>query len=275
MNTPLDALEKHMQQLQQAMRHAQMQRDHNRLKDLRAELRRAQRSYDALFDADDNTSPNADHPQYSGTRMPAREQVHQVLTLLTVPAAPKLISSVHEALFAGSLPTTRLATLRRDEERSYRSAPHSRPYYLCPALTSEHLSPARALLTISIWPLEDRIVGPLSARVHFLTSAIKFAEATQRLTPDPETMTPAAQQLMRRYALNIPGAQATDPEPHNSTYCDPNLLRQAAQQELAIHTDTDTTDRREAARHARQHLDEAAQLFGSPSRTVRHLRSVN
>ncbi|MGA6160762.1 hypothetical protein ACPEIC_46510 [Stenotrophomonas sp. NPDC087984] len=280
MQEPLDALEKHMQQLQQAMRQAQMQRDQALLGHLRAELRRAQRSYDALFDTGGNEVPSGEEPAAERTRpraakMPAREQVHQVLTLLTVPAAPKLISQVHEALFAGSLPTTRLATLRRDEERSYRSAPGARPYYLCPALTSDHLSPARALLTISLWPLEERIVGPLSARVHYLASAVKFTEAVQRLTPDPETMTLGARQLVNHYALNIPGALPADHHPQDlGTAPDLALLREAAQQELAVHTDDDTHDRRDAAQRARQQLDEAGQLFGAPFQTARRLRSV-
>ncbi|MFD9863403.1 hypothetical protein [Streptomyces alboflavus] len=280
MQEHLDALEKHMQQLQQAMRHAQMQRDQGQLKELRAELRRAQRSYDALFDRDGDTGLDAEDPAAGRTRpavvqMPAREQVHQVLTLLTVPAAPKLISAVHEALFAGSLPATRLATLRRDEERSYRSAPMSRPYYLCPALTSDHLSPARALLTVSVWPLEERIVGPLSARVHFLTSAVKITEAVERLTAEPETMTLGARQLVRHYALNIPGALSADHHLQDrSAALDLALLREAAQQELAVHTDDDTCDRGDAAHRARQQLDEAGQLFGAPFQTARRLRSV-
>ncbi|MET8621668.1 MULTISPECIES: hypothetical protein [Streptomyces] len=191
-----------------------------------------------------------------------------------MPAAPKLISQVHEALFAGPLPTTRLATLRRDEERSYHSAPGARPYYLCPALTSDHLSPARALLTISVWPLEERILGPLSARVHYLTSALKFTEAVQRLAPTPETMTLGARQLVDHYALNIPGALPADRPQDPATTPDLAMLREAAQQELAIHTDDDTHDRRDAAHRARQQLDEAGQLFGAPFQTARHLRSV-
>lgn len=280
MQEHLDALENHMQQLQQAMRHAQMQRDQAQLDHLRAELRRAQRSYDALFDASGDAAPGEEDPAAGHTpsraaQMPAREQVHQILTLLTVPAAPKLISQVHDALFAGSLPTTRLATLRRDEERSYRSAPGARPYYLCPALTSDHLSPARALFTISIWPLEDRIVGPLSARVHFLTGAMKFVEAVERLTPDPETMTLGTRQLLHRYAIHIPHALAADHPQGPDAVPDRELLHDAAQQELAIHAASDRADRREAAERARMQLDEAGRLFGAaPTETARRLRSV-
>src|SRR5690606_6119777 len=124
-----------------------------------------------------------------GSLLPVREKVHYALTLLTVPAAPRLITAVHAAIVGGDIPSTRLTSLRRDEERSFRSAPHSRPYYLCPALTFDRLAPARALLSISTWPIADRIVGPLSPRVHFLTSAIQIAKEVRRIKdPRPEAM---------------------------------------------------------------------------------------
>jgi hypothetical protein len=96
---------------------------------------------------------------------------------------------MHAAFFTGQLAASRLTSLRRDEERSYRSAPNARPYYLCPALTSDLLSPARALLCISTWPMEQRIVGPLSPRVDFLTAAIRVA-GTASSWPAPAGRTP-------------------------------------------------------------------------------------
>ncbi|WP_069885929.1 hypothetical protein [Streptomyces luteocolor] len=283
MQEHLDALEERMQQLQQAMRRAQLARDSDQVKQLRDELRRTQRAWDALFEqsedgedtsaADERGTPAQPARAEPPIPLPAREQVHQVLTLLTVPAAPKLISTVHEAFFAGGLAPSRLTSLRRDEERSYRSAPGARPYYLCPALTSDLLSPARGLLTVSTWPLEHRIVGPLSARVHFLTSALNIADAAERL--DADTLPLAARQLLARYAQNIPGAQP--PIPQRTAAGPPidlPLLRRAAQDELALHTDADTTARTEAAARARRQLDDAGLLFGGPFQSVRRLRSV-
>ncbi|WP_330237486.1 hypothetical protein [Streptomyces sp. NBC_00525] len=285
MHEHLDALEQRMQQLQQAMRRAQLARDNGQVKQLRDDLRRAQRAWDALFEQAEDTEETAAREETSRgtpahstpaepvTPLPAREQVHQVLTLLAVPAAPKLISTVHEAFFAGALAPSRLTSLRRDEERSYRSAPGARPYYLCPALTSDLLSPARGLLTVSTWPLEQRIVGPLSARVHFLTSALNIADAAERL--DTDTLPLAARQLLTRYAQNIPGAQP--PIQQRTTVGPPidlPLLRRAAQDELALHTDTDTTTRTEAAQRARYQLDDAGLLFGGSFQSARRLRSV-
>ena len=152
---------------------------------LRAELRRAEDAWeDALADleADGGTAARrAVGTAQRGPLLPLREQVHHALTLLTVPAAPRLIVAVHEAFFSGEMVPARLTSLRRDEERSYRSAPNARPYYLCPALTADLLAPARGLLAVSTWTMADRIVGPLSPRVHYLTSAIQVADYVARL----------------------------------------------------------------------------------------------
>ncbi|MEU0785364.1 hypothetical protein ABZ341_27760 [Streptomyces sp. NPDC006173] len=285
MHEHLDALEQRMQQLQQAMRRAQLARDSDQVKQLRDELRRIQRAWDALFaqaeeaeennpsGSSENDTPAGAAPAEPQTLLPAREQVHQVLTLLAVPAAPKLISTVHEAFFTGALAPSRLTSLRRDEERSYRGAPGARPYYLCPALTSDLLSPARGLLTVSTWSLEQRIVGPLSARVHFLTSALNIADATERL--DPDTLPLPARQLLARYAQNIPGAQPPISQSHPvGAPLDLALLRRAAEDELTLHTESDTASRTQAAARARSQLDDAALLFGGSFQSARHLRSV-
>ena len=179
MQEPLDALESRITELRRAIRSALAAHEQDRVRELRAELRRTERSWDALVTPPDR--PEEDR-QGLASLLPAREQVHQALTLLGVPAAPKLIGAVHSAFFTGQLTASRLASLRRDEERSYRAAPGARPYYLCPALTSDLLSPARALLCVSTWPLEQRITGPLSPRADFLTAAIRTAEAARALS---------------------------------------------------------------------------------------------
>ncbi|MET7636834.1 hypothetical protein [Streptomyces sp. NPDC005078] len=282
MPDPLDAIEERIHDLQQAMRRARAERNDSVLKELRAELRRSQRAWETLFaqpddsqdDAEPGTGPLAVQEQTEPeVLLPAREQVHQVLSLLNVPAAPKLISSVHEAFFASPLPPSRLTSLRRDEERSYRSAPNARPYYLCPALTSDLLSPARGLLTISIWPMEQRIVGPLSARVHFLTGAIRIVDKAQRLHAGDTHLPAAVDQLLRRYALNIPGAQPSARQrlAHGNTI-DLELLHRAAEKELAIHAEADAQVRTAAADRARRQLKDIEQLFGGTFESARHLR---
>ncbi|WP_131762752.1 hypothetical protein [Actinomadura fibrosa] len=184
--------------------------------------------------------------------------MHQALTLLGAPAAPRLIGSVHAAFFSGDIAGGRLTSLRRDEERSFRTAPYARPYYLCAALTADLLAPARGLLTVSTWPLERRIVGPLSPRTDFLTSAIRLAEHAGRGTPSPDV-----QRLLWRFASNIPGA-VTD----TVGTVDPAVLAEAAREELDVHLEADRRRRASAAGRARERLDDAERLFGSRLRAL-------
>jgi hypothetical protein len=191
----------------------------------------------------------------SGSLLPLREQVYEALSLLQVPAAPKLIATVHEAFFGSTFPTTRVTSLKRDEERSFRSAPFARPYYICAALSADYLSPSRGLLAVSTWPMEKRVIGSLSPRVDFLTAAIHVADAIERIPTPPST----ARQLLLRFAGNIPGAAQPSASPDQIR---PDVVRQAAQAELAVHEDADTRLRKEAADRARKQLQDAEKLFG-------------
>jgi hypothetical protein len=255
MKEALDALEDRIAELRRAIRRALAAGEQDRVRELRAELRRTERSWDALVTPADRQEEDR---QGLASLLPAREQVHQALTLVGVPAAPKLIGAVHSAFFAGQLAASQLASLRRDEERSYRAAPGARPYYLCPALTSDLLSPARALLCVSTWPLEQRIMGPLSPRVDFLSAAIRTAEAAGALSATAPAST-TVERLLRRFAMNIPGAGPA----HSAGSVAAKTIAAAARAELDIHTAQDQDDRAQAARRARQQLNEAEQLFGT------------
>ena len=161
----------------------------------------------------------------------------------------------------------RLTSLRRDEERSFRSSPFARPYYICAALTADLLAPARGLLAVSTWPMEQRVIGPLSPRVHFLTAAIRVAESILRV-PGPDRPPPAAVAVRRQRPRRGGSAAAVDPR----------AVAQAPRAELQVHEDADLDVRRAAAQRARRQLDDAGQLFGShlrvtPARPTRSPRS--
>jgi len=159
----IEALERRLENLRAEVRRAVAGGDRDRARGLRAELRHAERLWDdslARLEAESDTmavqlpgqaAPTAGRaaPARTGALLPAREQVHQALTLLGAPTAPRLIVAVHDAFYAGRLAGARLTSLRRDEERSFRSAPYARPYYLCAALAADLLAPARGLLAIS------------------------------------------------------------------------------------------------------------------------------
>ncbi|WUJ25619.1 hypothetical protein OG470_12660 [Micromonospora sp. NBC_00389] len=259
----IENLERRIEELRAAVRRAVMARDPARAKAMRAELRSAERDWEqALTDLADEAETNIESSKPEMPLVPVREQVHHALTLLSVPAAPKLIAEVHAAFYGASatgIAASKLTHLRRDEERSFRTARHSRPYYLCSALTAEHLAPARGLLAISTWPLERRIIGPLSLRVDFLTAAINVTERAARM-PEQE---PGVTRLLWRFASTIPGAA----EPHGAV--DAATVVKAAQAELDVHVVADQSQREAAAERARRQMDEAEQLFGSKLRVVR------
>jgi len=247
----IEALERRIDQLRRGLRRAAAGGDRTLAAALRGELRQAEQSWDdALAALESSAQPSRLAPRV-GSMLSIREQVHHALTLLTVPAAPKLIIAVHEAFFPGELVAARLTSLRRDEERSFRVAPFGRPYYLGPALSADLLSPARGLLAISTWPLATRIVGPLSPRVDFLTSAIRVAKRIATL-PIVEG---AASRLLWRFAASIPGAGT------GAVY--PAKVVEAAEAELAVHAEADSTHRSAAAERARELLDDTESLFGA------------
>ncbi|MFC5829945.1 hypothetical protein [Nonomuraea insulae] len=248
MSDQLDDLERRIDELRAGVRKAMRVRDGGAARILRAELRSAERAWDALVSG---RQPKA--AQEPPRMVTVREQVHQGLRLLGAAAQPRLIVAVSDAFFGGTIRSSQLTSLRRDEERSFRSSPFGRPYYLCAALT-DRLSPARGLLTLSTWPPERRVVGPLSPRVDFLACAIAIAENE---TGD-ETGDERASRLLLRMARNIPGASDGTLGPP-----DPARVAEAARAELRVHEDRDTRDRAELAERAAAQLGDAARLFGA------------
>lgn len=258
----MEQVERRIEGLRAEVRRAVASGDRVRARAMRAELREAERAWDEALATLEAQSPAtgaepAPVPR-AGPLLPVREQVHQALTLLGAPAAQRLIIAVHETFFGSPLASARLTSLRRDEERSFRAAPYSRPYYLCAALTADLLAPARGLLAVSTWPMQRRVIGPLSPRVNYLEAAIRVAESLLRV-PDPG---PAAVRLLRRFAVNIPGAsQGAKPRR-------PEFVAAAARAELEIHAEEDLAVRRAAAARARVQLDDVEQLFGSRMRMI-------
>jgi hypothetical protein len=249
-----EELERRIDRLRVAVRQAVLAGDKERAAALRRELKRAEQDWEDVLthaeSADESREAREDRNAREIPLLPLREQVREALGLLTVPAAPKLISTVHEAFFAAGFSSAKLTSLRRDEERSFRTAPFARPYYICAALTADLLAPVRGLLAVSTWPMERRVIGSLSPRVDFLTAAIEVAAAVDRL-PSP---VPAASRLLWRFAASIPGAVQ---------HAEPRTVAEAALAELEVHQATDRATRNASAARARQRFDDAEQLFGT------------
>ncbi|MDA0635243.1 hypothetical protein OUY22_17625 [Nonomuraea sp. MCN248] len=251
MSDRLDELERRIDELRAGVRRAVRARDGVAARALRAELRTAEQAWDTLVSGE---QPAA---KARGARLvTVREQVHQALALLGAPAQARLVVAVSGAFLAGTIRSSQLTSLRRDEERSFRSSPFGRPYYLCAALT-DRLSPARGYLTVSTWPVRRRVVGPLSPRVDFLTCAISIAEHAA----GPGGRSPEGERLLVRMARNIPGAGDEVPP-------DPARVAEAARRELAVHAERDAADREELAGRAGAQLDDVARLFGAATLTT-------
>src|SRR3984957_1784569 len=232
----IEALERRIDELRVAVRESVLAGDRTLAAQRRSALKSAEQAWeDALDEAATQAEPYApaeqpEPPEPSarpGSLLPLREQVYEALSLLQVPAAPKLIATVHEAFFGATFPTTRVTSLKRDEERSFRTAPFARPYYICAALSADYLAPSRGLLAVSTWPLELRVIGSLSPRVAFLTAAIRVAEAIERI-PEPPA---AARRLLERFAASIPGASSAGAGDGGAR---PAVVREAAAAELTV-----------------------------------------
>ena len=111
-------------------------------------------------------------------------------------------------------------------------------------------------VAVSTWPMEKRVIGSLSPRVDFLTAAIRVADAIERIPTPPTT----ARQLLQRFAGNIPGATQPSASPDQVR---PDVVRQAAEAELAVHGEVDARIRKDAADRAMRQLSDAEKLFGT------------
>jgi hypothetical protein len=182
--------------------------------------------------------------------------VYQVLALLTVPAPPRLIVDVHDAVAGdGGLSTGDVVDLLREDELAQRTGAAPSAYPLCPALTAGDLAPVRGLVAVAAWALERRLVGPLSRRVDRLTAAHRCAEHAARLPG----ASPLVAALLRAFAAEIPGG----PEAYDVMR--PASVAEAAQASLAGCAAADAAHRAEGARRARATLSDADLLFGAVS----------
>jgi hypothetical protein len=115
----------------------------------------------------------------STERRPLRELVLDALNDAQTPLNSLLIASVFRPLYRRDVAATRFGTLSVDEQRSFDSK-RPRPVYLCHCLTHDRGQAMKRFWARSDWPLEDRIIGPMTGRVLFLKGAewvIRLASA--------------------------------------------------------------------------------------------------
>jgi hypothetical protein len=198
---------------------------------------------------------------------PIREQVAAILGILSRPASVSLIRDVATARFGETIQPSRLASLRRDEQRSWQAAHRgtapgarslARPVYVVPALTFDRFAPVRGMLALSSWPLEIRLIAPASARVDVLHIIMRLIDELDRSPDSP--WAPNLRRLVWRFGHTIAGAVEI------RGGFDYSSVRDAAERELQQITDTDTAERAEAAERGHAKLDPETQLFGATMR---------
>ncbi|MBZ3908546.1 MULTISPECIES: hypothetical protein [Streptomyces] len=250
MNEALDAIERQMSRLRTEMRTAAESSDSGRLSELHAQLRSAQDAWSALL----GTSVGPSAAAATRPLKSVREQVLQTLTLIGAPASQKTIRTVHDAFFGGALlSSSRMASLRRDEERSFRNSKTTRTY-VCPALLTETFRSARSLLVSSEWPLHQRLIASGSGQVNYLTMAVNLADAAAGAGDEAGEDGDAINALLASIALDIPGVAG-------GTSVSPARIRAAAQRELDRLLPADQEARSQAAKAGAQ-LDPTEQMFG-------------
>lgn len=232
--------------------------DHTEVDQLLAELSVAEKRRNRLLQrASAGTAGSFD------AAPPVREQVAAVLGLLTRPSSVSLIRDVAAGRYGENIQPSRLASLRRDEQRSWRAAhrddgatrPLGRPVYVVPALTYDRFAPVRGMLALSSWPLDVRLIAPASPRVDILHVTIRLIDELDRAGDAP--WTPNLRRLVWRFARSVAGAM------DSRGGFDYTHVRIAAGRELQQIAESDTAEREQAARRARAQLDEDSQLFGT------------
>lgn len=190
--------------------------------------------------------------------LPIREQVARVLGLLQRPAAVSLIRDVAAARFGDNIPGPRLASLRRDEHRSWTAATTeggqravSRPVYVVPGLTYDRFGPMRGVLALSSFPLEVRLIAPASPRVDMLHMIDKLAQEVEHSPDAPWAID--VRRLLWRLGRTVPEGEGAGPAD----------LRRAVAAELSQVDATDAAERATAKKRALKQLNEEQQLFGT------------
>jgi hypothetical protein len=193
----------------------------------------------------------------SPARVPsARSRTVATLTELGVPSSPKQIAEYSEACTDERFDVRALASIRRDEQRSWRSG-SKRDVYIVPALEGEWFLAGRGRLALSHWPLPLRIIGPLSLRADHLRSCLQIlrrinaegvaADTAKRLT-----------YLLGQYARSVPGAL----QDVWSNELDFTRVEHAVQAELKLIGGQDDNSRQHAAERAARQLDSEQSVWG-------------
>lgn len=190
-------------------------------------------------------------------KLSVRERAISVLTELDVPRTPREIAEYAQARTGQAFDARALASIRRDERRSWQSR-KSREAYLVPTLEGQWFLPGLGQLALSFWPLAKRINGPLSARVNHLRACLSLASLLESIEPSSQPQ--GLRSLLAQYTRSVPGA-------HRDVWAGPEQLElervlDAVQRELAPIAEEEQAFRTREAERAARCLNEEQLLWG-------------
>jgi len=189
----------------------------------------------------------------SGPRQPLRETVLDFLFDADFPLNSLLIAAVASPLLGKDLTSNRFGTLSNDEAKSYDSS-RVRPVYLCHLLNAEGGEAIKRYWARSDWPLERRVLGPLSSRVLFLKGAdwCSRLAANEENVSDPEKLRFVAADQARHAGLPVKRGEFPFAE-----------WRSAIANELSKYEEQDAVTRKVAAERLEKELSDRELLFGA------------
>ncbi len=187
-----------------------------------------------------------------------RERVVEAVTQLSVPCSPKLIAAYCEARTGEPFDLRAISSLRRDEQRSWKSGSR-REIYLVPALEGPWLVSARGRFALSHWPLALRIIGPLSPRMHHLRVSLRVLDEYEHSRANADRRARMGK-LLAEYARSVPGAMTTAWTSREDI--EEGRVRAALNSEIEFLEAEDNNWRRREAERAARTLDEVQQLWG-------------
>jgi hypothetical protein len=189
----------------------------------------------------------------------SRELAVTALTELSVPCSPKRIATYAEARTGEHFDVRTLASIRRDEYRSWKISGSRRDTYLVPTLEGPWFLAGRGRLALSHWPLSQRIVGPLSPRADHLRACAQILERAEGadLKRDGRLR---IRNLLAQYARSVPGAMEDAWTAGDDL--DPTRVRSAVRAELDLIQNQDNDSRQREADRAMRTLTEDQLIWG-------------
>lgn len=189
-----------------------------------------------------------------------RERAIAAVAELNVPCSPRLIAAYAEARTGEPFDVRAIASIRRDEYRSWKTSGGSRRHtYLVPALEGPWLLAGRGRFALSYWPLWQRIVGPLSPRADHLKICLCLVEQVESADRKSD-LAGRMRTLLADYARTVPGALSDAWESGPSL--DTSRVREAVAAELSLIKSEDEGWRMREAERATRTLNAEQQLWG-------------